>query len=144
MLLVSNRPRLGHAVPAPAGEEKLEIKPDGSGYYIQLAKAGSLFQTIPEGTHKPTSLTFEVRAGEVVKPGDFVLFSYGVLLNVAAGVEGFGDINGATAEWRSIELKIDRKSTPATSMIVQIYTVSDSQTLKAQAGNVHFRNFRLI
>jgi hypothetical protein len=131
-----------------ASSETWAIKPDnGDGnarYYIQLSKGGNLSQSIPEGSYKPTALTFEVRAGETVKPGDFVLFSYAALCAVPGGAAGFGDVGGATADWRVITLNIDIKPHPATTVTVQVHTASDTQTLKAQAGAVHFRNFRLI
>jgi hypothetical protein len=127
-----------------ATEETWEIKPDGGAYYLQLAKAGSLSQTTPQGSYKPTALTFEVRAGEVVKPGDFVVFSYAALVTTTAGPELYGNIWVATKEWQPITLKIDRKSTPANKVTVQVHTASDPEVLKVRAGNVHFRNFRLI
>jgi hypothetical protein len=127
-----------------SSEDIWEIKPEGAGYYIQLAKAGSLSQSIPEGGYKPTALTFEVRAGEVVKPGDFVVFSYAAFVTAPDGAEVFADISGATKEWQPVTLNIDRKSTAASTVTVQVHTASDPETLKAQAGQVHFRNFQLI
>jgi hypothetical protein len=131
-----------------AGDETWTIKPNEGDnkpdYYLQLSKGGNLSQSIPEGSYKPTALTFEVRAGETVKPGDFVLFSYAALCAVPGGAAGFGDVGGATADWRLITLAIDIKPDPASTVMVQVHTASDTQTLKAQAGTVHFRNFRLI
>lgn len=133
-----------------AGDETWTIKPNEGDnkpdYYLQLSKGGNLVQTLREGSYKPTVLTFEVRAGEVLKPGDFVLFSYAVLCIVPAPklALGFGGIDGATAGWRLITLAIDIKPDPASTVMVQVHTASDAQTLKAQAGTVHFRNFRLV
>lgn len=127
-----------------SGEGTWTIKKDPAGHYIQLTKAAGLSQSLTGESYKPTALTFEVRAGEIVKPGDLVVFSYGVLVDVAGGAESFGDISGATEEWKPVVLKIDRKATPGTKVTVQVHTASDPQTLKAQAGQVHFRNFRLI
>jgi hypothetical protein len=127
-----------------SGEETWTIKTDNEGAYIQLTKSADVSQSLPEGSYKPSALTFEVRAGEVVKPGDFIVFSYAAVVTTPAGAEVFGDISGATKEWQPVTLKIERKPTPASQVTVQVHTASDSEMLKAQAGNVHFRNFRLI
>ncbi|MEX6665861.1 hypothetical protein [Pseudomonas sp. W2-17] len=126
-----------------SSEESWEIKQDASGHYMQLAKAGNLSKATLEGSFKPTALTFEVRAGEVVKPGDFVVFSHAALVTTADGAELFADISGATKDWQRITLKIDRKPIPASTVTVQVHTASDPEKLRAQAGQVHFRNFQL-
>ncbi|TDV49305.1 hypothetical protein EC919_108283 [Pseudomonas graminis] len=126
------------------GEASWTIKTDDEGPYIQLIKAADLSQTTPQGTYKPTTLTFEVRAGEVVKPDDLVVFGFGIVVYAAGEAQGFGDIWGATNEWRTVTFPINRKPTPATMVTVQFFTASDPERLKVQAGTVHFRNFQLI
>ncbi|MGE6388632.1 hypothetical protein ACQKEN_23600 [Pseudomonas sp. NPDC078416] len=126
------------------GEASWTIKTDDVGAYIQLTKAADLSQTTPQGTYKPTTLTFEVRAGEVVKPGDLVVFGFGLVVYATGEAQGFGDVSGATKEWRTVTFTIDRKPTPATMVTVQFFTASDPERLKVQAGTVHFRNFQLL
>ncbi|SEJ86228.1 hypothetical protein [Pseudomonas sp. NFR16] len=127
-----------------SGEETWEIKPEGAGYYIQLTKAAELTQNTPEGSYKPTVLTFEARAGQTLKPGDFVMFSYSALVTTAEGAEGYGDLGAATETWQTMTLNIDRKPSPATTVTVQVHTASDPEKLNGQPGQVHFRNFRLV
>lgn len=120
-----------------------EIKKDGAVYYVQLAKAAGLSQSLPKGSYKPSIFTFEVRAGEIIEPGDSILFSYGVLISTVGSAEAFGDISVATEEWKKVTLEIDRKPIPANTVTVQVHTVSNSSKLRAQAGQVHLRNFQL-
>ncbi|WP_282371879.1 hypothetical protein [Pseudomonas sp. PS02290] len=119
------------------------IKKEGAVYYVQLAKAAGLSQSLPEGNYKPSKFTFYVRAGEIIKPGDSILFSYGVLISTVGSAEAFGDISVATEEWKKVTLEMKRKPIPATTVTVQVHTVSDPEKLKTQAGQVHFKDFEL-
>lgn len=127
-----------------SGEETWEIKPEGAGYYIQLTKAADLTQITPEGSYKPTVLTFEVRAGQTVKPGDYVMFSYSAVVTTAEGAAGHGDLGGATEKWQTVTLNIPHTPSPATTVTVQVNTASDPEKLGGQPGQVHFRNFRVV
>lgn len=120
-----------------------EIKEEGSVCYVQLAKAAGLSQSLPEGNYKPSQFSFYVRAGEIIKPGDSILFSYGVLISTVGSAEAFGDISVATEEWKKVTLEMKRKPIPATTVTVQVHTVSDPEKLKTQAGQVHFKDFEL-
>ena len=127
-----------------AGEDTWKIKSDSEGYYAQLTMGGSLSQSLPAGIYKPTSLIFEVRAGQDVKPGDFVIFSYAVFLNTSEGGEVYGNILAAYEEWREIAIDLNRKPLPANVVTVQVHTATNPEALRIEVGSVHFRNFRLI
>ena len=132
-------------------EETVSIKEEDGKYFVQLNTGGSVSQSLGGDTHKFSTLTFDVRAGVPVKPGETVLFVCGVYFTTPDGPDGNLRLSGASKEWREITLNIDTKSSPVSLVKVFFETglaFNASQNFvmseETKTGTVHFRNFRLI